>query len=68
MQILKPRGPVAGFWAVGLDRVLSEVIDSGELWEAANYRLGPHLHRHWEIGYVAEGTSSVWTMAGRSWV
>jgi AraC-like DNA-binding protein len=68
MQILKPRGPVAGFWAVGLDGILSEVIDSGELWEEADYRIGPHLHRHWEFGYIVEGTSWVWTMGGQEFV
>ena len=65
MQILKPRGPLAGFWAVGLDQILSEVIDSGELWEGANYRIGPHVHRHWEIGYVVEGTTRIGVMGGR---
>jgi AraC-like DNA-binding protein len=68
MQILKPRGPAAGFWAVGLDRVLSEVIDSGELWEEASYRIGPHLHRHWEIGYIVQGTSRIWTIGGQEFV
>jgi AraC-like DNA-binding protein len=65
MQILKPSGPLAGFWAVGLDLILSEVIDSGELWEEANYRIGPHLHRHWEIGYTIEGTTRFGVMGGR---
>jgi AraC-like DNA-binding protein len=68
MQILKPRGPVAGFWAVGLDRILSEVIDSGELWQEANYRVGPHLHRHWEIGYTVEGTTRFGVMGGREFI
>jgi hypothetical protein len=65
MQILKPRGPLAGFWAVGLDQILSEVIDSGELWEGANYRIGPHVHRHWEVGYLVEGTTRMGVMGGR---
>jgi AraC-like DNA-binding protein len=65
MQILKTKGLLAGFWAVGLERILSEVIDSGEHWEAANYRIGPHVHRHWEVGYVVEGTTRVGAMGGR---
>jgi AraC-like DNA-binding protein len=65
MQILKTRGPLAGFWAVGLDRILSEVIDSGEHWEGPRYRVGPHLHRHWEIGYVVEGTTRMGLMGER---
>lgn len=65
MQILKTRGPLAGFWAVGLDRILPEVIDSGEHWEAPRYRVGPHLHRHWEIGYVVEGTTRMGLMGER---
>jgi AraC-like DNA-binding protein len=65
MQILKMRGPLAGFWAVGLDRILSEVIDSGEHWEGPRYRVGPHLHRHWEIGYVVEGTTRMGMMGER---
>jgi AraC-like DNA-binding protein len=65
MQILKTRGPVAGFWAVGLDRILPEVIDSGEHWEESRYRVGPHLHRHWEIGYVVEGTTRIGLMGAR---
>lgn len=68
MQILKPRGPLAGFWAVGLDQTLSEVIDSGELWEEANYRIGPHVHRHWEIGYTIEGTTRVGVMGWREFI
>ncbi|MBV9876134.1 MAG: helix-turn-helix transcriptional regulator [Verrucomicrobia bacterium] len=68
MQILKPRGPLAGFWAVGLDRILSEVIDSGELWEEPKYRIGPHLHRHWEIGYIVEGTTRIGAMGGREFI
>lgn len=68
MQILKTRGPVAGFWAVGLDQILSEVIDSGELWEGPNYRVGPVFHRHWEIGYIAEGTSRMGMMGGREFM
>ena len=65
MQILKARGPLAGFWAVGIDRILSEVIDSGEHWEGASYRIGPHVHRHWEIGYVVEGITRMGVMGGR---
>jgi AraC-like DNA-binding protein len=65
MQILKTRGPLAGFWAVGLDRILSEVLDSGEHWEGPRYRVGPHLHRHWEIGYVVEGTTRIGIMGDR---
>ena len=57
MQIVKARGPLAGFWAVGLERILSGVVDSGEHWEGPRYRVGPHLHRHWEVGYVVEGTT-----------
>jgi AraC-like DNA-binding protein len=65
MQIVKARGPLAGFWAVGLERILSEVIDSGEHWEGPRYRVGPHLHRHWEIGYVIEGTTRMGLMGER---
>jgi AraC-like DNA-binding protein len=65
MQILKTRGPLAGFWVVGLDQILSEVIDSGEHWEGPRYRVGPHLHRHWEIGYVVEGTTRMGLMGER---
>jgi AraC-like DNA-binding protein len=65
MQILKTRGPLAGFWAVGIDRILSEVIDSGEHWVEANYRIGPHIHRHWEIGYTVEGTARIGIMGER---
>jgi len=65
MQILKTRGPLAGFWAVGLDRILAEVVDSGEHWEGPRYRVGPHLHRHWELGYVAEGTTRMGLMGER---
>jgi AraC-like DNA-binding protein len=65
MQILKTRGPLAGFWAVGLDRILAEVLDSGEHWEGPRYRVGPHLHRHWELGYVAEGTTRIGIMGER---
>jgi mannose-6-phosphate isomerase-like protein (cupin superfamily) len=65
MQILKTRGPLAGFWAVGLDRILAEVVDSGEHWEGPRYRVGPHLHRHWELGYVAEGTTRIGFMGER---
>ena len=65
MQILKTRGPLAGFWAVGLDRILAEVVDSGEHWEGPGYRVGPHLHRHWELGYVAEGTTRIGLMGER---
>jgi AraC-like DNA-binding protein len=68
MQILRPRGPVAGFWATGLDRILPETIDSGELWEEGKYRIGPHLHRHWEIGYVVEGTTRYGVMGGRGFI
>lgn len=66
MQILKTRGPLAGFWAVGLDRILPEVVDSGEHWEGPRYRVGPHLHRHWEIGYVIEGTTRMGIMGERA--
>lgn len=65
MQILKTRGPLAGFWAVGLDQILPEVIDSGEHWEGPRYRVGPHLHRHWEIGYVVEGSTRMGLMGER---
>src|SRR5260221_12385378 len=65
MQILKARGPLAGFWAVGIERILSEVIDSGEHWEGANYRIGPHVHRYWEVGYVVEGITRMGVMGGR---
>jgi AraC-like DNA-binding protein len=65
MQILKTKGPLAGFWAVGLDRILAEVVDSGEHWEGPRYRVGPHLHRHWEVGYVAEGTTRMGLMGER---
>jgi AraC-like DNA-binding protein len=65
MRILKAKGPLSGFWAVGLDEILPEAVDSGEHWEAAGYRVGPHLHRHWEIGYVAEGTTRMGIMGGR---
>lgn len=68
MQILKPRGPAAGFWAIGLHRILSETIDSGELWEEANYRIGPHLHRHWEVGYIVQGTTRCGMMGGREFI
>lgn len=65
MQILKTRGPLSGFWAVGLERVLPEVVDCGEHWEGAGYCVGPHVHRHWEIGYVVEGRTRMWIMGGR---
>ena len=65
MQIVKARGPLAGFWAVGLERILSEVVDSGEHWEGPRYRVGPHVHRHWEVGYVVEGTTRMGLMGER---
>jgi AraC-like DNA-binding protein len=65
MQILKTKGPLAGFWAIGLHRILAEVVDSGEHWEGPGYRVGPHLHRHWEVGYVVEGTTRMGLMGGR---
>jgi AraC-like DNA-binding protein len=65
MQILKVRGPLAGFWVVGLDAVLTEIVDSGQHWEGPRYRVGPHLHRHWEIGYVVEGTTRMGLMGDR---
>jgi AraC-like DNA-binding protein len=65
MQILKTKGPLAGFWAVGLDQILPDILDSGENWEWPAYRVGPHLHRHWEIGYVVEGTTRMGIMGER---
>ncbi len=44
MQILKVRGPLAGFWVVGLDEHPVRRWSTPEQhWEGPRYRVGPHF-------------------------
>lgn len=64
MRILRPKGLWSGFSAVELSSIIPEIIEAGEHWEAAKYRVSPHSHGHWEVGYLSEGTGRLRIVGG----
>ncbi len=65
MQVLRPKGKAASFWAIELAATVPEMADCGETWEPPGFRLGPHLHRHWELLYLSRGEVEFATARGR---
>jgi AraC-like DNA-binding protein len=55
MQVIKSKGVINGFKAIGLNNLLHEVVELGEQWEPPGFREKLHLHRHCELSYIVEG-------------
>jgi AraC-like DNA-binding protein len=68
MKLLHQDGMISGFWAIEMDRLVSDIVDCGETRHPFHGRVNPHLHRHWEFYYQVEGISHHYSMGGGKFV
>jgi AraC-like DNA-binding protein len=62
MKLLHQDGMISGFWAIEMDRVVPDIVDCSEVRHPYRGRVSPHLHRHWELYYQAEGITDHYAM------
>jgi AraC-like DNA-binding protein len=68
MKLLHQNGMISGFWAIELERLVPDIIDCGDTRHPYRGRMGPHLHRHWELYYQVEGITDHYAMGGGKFV
>ena len=56
MQVLKSRRPLPEFRVIELNRIVPELVEVAESRKEASYYVPPHVHGHWQLLYLIEGT------------
>jgi AraC-like DNA-binding protein len=64
MKLLHQNGMISGFWAIQMDRLVPDIVDCSDVRHPYRGRVGPHLHRHWELYYQVAGMTDHYSMAG----
>lgn len=59
---------ISGFWAVEMDRLVPDIVDCSDVRHPHRGRVGPHLHRHWELYYQVAGIGHHYSMGGGKFV
>jgi AraC-like DNA-binding protein len=68
MKLLHQDGMISGYWATEIDPLVSEIVDCGDTRHRDGSRVGPHLHRHWELYYQIGGTTTHYSTSGRQFL
>jgi AraC-like DNA-binding protein len=68
MKLLHQNGMISGFWALEMDRLVPDIVDCSEIRHPYRGRVGPHVHRHWELHYQVEGETDHYSMGGGKFV
>jgi AraC-like DNA-binding protein len=68
MKLLHQSGMISGFWAIDMDQLVPDIVDCSDVRHPHGGRVGPHLHRHWEVYYQAAGVSHHCSMNGGKFV